>query len=153
MGGISGGSTILGFPLAVYEGYIREHKYGLATQTFGPWLSDQFKGLLVGIVLGGIIVTLLFGVVRRLPNTWWIWGSVVSILFVVFSVMITPVYISPIFNKSTLLDDPRVTGPILSMAHANGIAADKVYEIDASQADHPDERERQRAGQHHAHHP
>jgi STE24 endopeptidase len=71
-------------------------------------------------------------VVRRFPRTWWILGAVVSILFLVFSVMITPVYISPIFNKSTLLDDPRVTGPILSMAHANGIAADKVYEIDAS---------------------
>jgi STE24 endopeptidase len=38
----------------------------------------------------------------------------------------------PLFNTSKLLDDPRITGPILSMAHANGIAADKVYEIDAS---------------------
>src|SRR5215475_1782886 len=28
-------STILTFPLTVYEGYLREHKYGLATQTFG----------------------------------------------------------------------------------------------------------------------
>ena len=125
-------STILGFPLAVYEGYSREHKYGLATQTFGPWLNDQCKGLLIGIILGGIIVTLLFGVVRRLPNTWWIWGSLVSILFVILTVMITPVYITPVFNKSVPLDDPRVTGPILSMAHANGIEADKVYEVDAS---------------------
>ena len=125
-------STILGFPLTVYEGYSREHKYGLATQTFGPWLSDQFKGLLIGIILGGIIVTLLFGVVRRLPNTWSIWGSLVSILFVIFTVMITPVYIMPVFNKTVPLDDPRVTGPILSMAHANGIDADKVYEVDAS---------------------
>jgi STE24 endopeptidase len=125
-------TTILGFPLTVYEGYSREHKYGLATQTFGPWLSDEFKGLLVGIILGGIIVTLLFGVVRRLPNTWWIWGSVVSILFMIFSVMISPVYIFPLFNTIKPLDDPRVTVPILSMAHANGIAADKVYEIDAS---------------------
>jgi len=38
-------TTILGIPLAVYEGYFREHKYGLATQTFGPWLGDQLKGL------------------------------------------------------------------------------------------------------------
>ena len=32
-------TTILGFPLAVYEGYFREHKYGMATQTFGPWIG------------------------------------------------------------------------------------------------------------------
>src|SRR5262249_12730702 len=30
------------FPLNVYEDYVREHKYGLATQTFGPWFSDWF---------------------------------------------------------------------------------------------------------------
>ena len=36
---------ILGAPLAIYEGYTREHKYGLATQTFGPWAWDQTKGL------------------------------------------------------------------------------------------------------------
>jgi len=125
-------TTILSFPLTVYEGYIRERQYGLATQTFGPWLGDQFKALLVGIVLGGIIAMLLFGVVRRLRRTWWIWGSVVATLFLAFTAMIAPVYISPIFNKSTPLEDPRITRPILSMAHANGIAADKVYQIDAS---------------------
>jgi STE24 endopeptidase len=125
-------TTILGFPLTLYEGYIREHEYGLATQTFGPWLGDQIKALLVGIVLGGILVMLLFGVVRRLVRTWWIWGSIVATLFMAFTAMIAPVYIVPIFNKTTLLDDPRITRPILSMAHANGIAADKVYQIDAS---------------------
>jgi STE24 endopeptidase len=124
--------TILSFPLTVYEDYIREHRYGLATQTFGPWLGDQFKGLLVGIVLGGILTMLLFGVVRRLPRTWWIWGSVVTTLFLAVAVLISPVYIFPIFNKITPLDDVRVTGPVLSMAHANGIAVDKLYEIDAS---------------------
>ena len=125
-------TTILGFPMTVYEDYIREHQYGLATQTLGPWLGDQFKGLLVGIVLGGIITMLLFGVVRRLPRTWWVWGSIVTTLFLAFTVLISPVYISPIFNKSTSLEDPRITRPVLSMAHANGIAADKVYQIDAS---------------------
>ena len=41
-------TTVLQFPLAVYEGYIREHKYGLATQTFGPWMRDQLVGLASG---------------------------------------------------------------------------------------------------------
>src|SRR5262249_15273784 len=35
--------SILGFPLEVYEGYFREHQYGLATQTFRPWMWDQTK--------------------------------------------------------------------------------------------------------------
>jgi STE24 endopeptidase len=123
---------ILGFPLTVYEAYFREHKYGLATQTFGPWMVDQLKGLAVGLVLGGLLAMLLFGVVRRLPRTWWIWGAVVTICFVIFGVLITPVYIVPIFNKTTILNDPKIVDPILSMARANGIPAKDVWTMDAS---------------------
>ena len=125
-------TTILGAPLAIYEGYFRERQYGLATQTFGPWMGEQFEMLLLNMVIGGIAAMVLFGVVRRVPRTWWIWGAVVSMCFLVFLVMIGPVLVFPIFNKFTVLDDPRVTKPILSLAHANGIAADKVYEMDAS---------------------
>ncbi len=38
-------TLILGFPLAWYEGLFREQKYGLATQTFGPWMGDQMKAI------------------------------------------------------------------------------------------------------------
>jgi len=125
-------TTVLGFPLAVYEGYFREHQYGLATQTFGPWTWDQFKGVLLSLVLGGVLLILLFGVVRRLPRTWWIWGAAVTEVFLIIVVLITPVYLTPIFNTFTLLNDPKITQPILSMARANGIPAREVYEMDAS---------------------
>ena len=125
-------TSILTFPLTVYEGYFREHKYGLATQTFGPWMSDQLKGLAVGLALGGIIVTLLFGVVRRLTRTWWIWGAAVTWLFFIFVVLITPVYIVPIFYKVTPLNDPKVVDPILRLARMNGIPANDVYEVNES---------------------
>jgi STE24 endopeptidase len=125
-------TAILGFPLLVYEDYFREHKYGLATQTFGPWMGDQWTGLAVDLVLGGILAMLLFGVVRKQQRTWWIWASVVTLVFLVVVVLIAPVYIVPIFNKVTVLDDPKVTQPILSMARANGISAHDVFKIDAS---------------------
>ncbi len=125
-------TTILGFPLAVYEGFFREHQYGLATQSFGPWMGDQFKGLLVTVVLGGTITVMLFGLARRLPRTWHVWGAVVSFLFLIFAILISPVFIFPLFNKITRLNDPAVTTPILSMARANDIPVHDVYQIDAS---------------------
>src|SRR5580658_10481914 len=125
-------TSILLFPLTVYEDYFREHKYGLATQTFGPWMGDQLKNLAVNLVLGGLLAMILFGIVRRLPRTWWIWGAVATLLFMIFAVLISPVYIVPIFNKVTRLDDPKIVDPILSMARANGIPAKDVFTIDAS---------------------
>ena len=125
-------TSLLLFPLTVYEGFIREHKYGLATQTFGPWLGDQLKGLAVGIIFGGLLMMALYGVVRRAPRTWWIWGAATFIVFMMFLILIAPVYIAPLFNKYTKLADPSVKNPILSMARANGIPATEVYEVDAS---------------------
>src|SRR5437868_12212786 len=134
--------SLLTFPLAIYEGYVREHKYGLATQTFGPWFGDQAKGLLVNIVLGAIIAVPLMALARRAANreaagggqksNWMIWGMAVTFLFSAFVIMIVPVFIVPIFNKVTLLNDPKVTAPILSMARANGIPVTNVYQVDAS---------------------
>ena len=124
--------TLLGFPLAFYEGYVREHQYGLATQTFGPWMGDELKALLVSLVFGAVAVVILFAIVRRLPRTWWIWGAAATLVLTTLSIAIAPVYITPLFNKVQRLNDPKVTGPILRMAHANGIATNDVYEIDAS---------------------
>jgi len=120
------------FPLTIYEGYIREHKYGLSNQTFGPWMRDQAVGLGVGIVLGGLLIVPLFGLVRRLGKNWWVWGAVTSVVFIAFFALIAPVYVAPLFNKYTKLQDPSIKDPILSMARANGIPATDVYEFDAS---------------------
>ena len=125
-------TTVLQFPLTVYEGYIREHKYGLATQTFGPWMRDQAVGLAVGAVLGGLAVMGLYWIVRRLGKSWWVWGTVASIFFTGVVLLISPVYIAPLFNTFNKLKDPKIKESILSLARANGIPATEVYEVDAS---------------------
>lgn len=125
-------TSVLFLPINVYENYFREHRYGLATQTFGPWMGDQLKFLIINMVIGGLLCAALFGVVRRFPRTWWIWGAGVSIVFVVLGVLIAPVYLQPMFNKIAPLNNPKITTPILSLARANGIPVKDVYEIDAS---------------------
>jgi len=74
----------------------------------------------------------LFGLVRRLGKSWWVWGAALMIVFVAFVSLIAPVYISPLFNEYKTLEDRRIKNPILSMARANGIPATNVYEFDAS---------------------
>ncbi len=125
-------SYVVLFPMTLYEGYFREHKYGLLNQTFGPWMRDQVVSVAVSLILGGILIVPLFVVVRRAGRTWWIWGAGLVILFFAFVALIAPVYISPLFNTYNKLQDASVRDPILSMARANGIPATDVYEFDAS---------------------
>ena len=124
--------SVLTFPMTVYEGYFREHKYGLLNQTFGPWFRDQLVGLGVGVILGGILIIPLFWLVRKLGRSWWVWGAAVTILFFAFVSLIAPVYIAPLFNTYKSLAIAHIKDPILSMARANGIPATDVWEFDAS---------------------
>jgi STE24 endopeptidase len=124
--------ALLSFPLTVYSDFFREHKYGLANQNFGGWFWDWTKSLFVSIILGSLLMTVLFGVVRRVQRTWHIWGATVTCGFLVLAVVIAPVFIAPLFNKYTLLSDPKVVDPILRIARANGITEDKVFQMDAS---------------------
>lgn len=125
-------STLLSFPLALYVDYFREHKYGLSNQTFGEWMVDLLKGMGVGAVLGGLAVVGIYTIFRKAPRTWWVWGTLASIAFLVVILLIAPVFIAPLFNTYTELQDPNLRGPILSLARANGIPAEHVYVFDAS---------------------
>jgi STE24 endopeptidase len=125
-------TAILTLPLSIYSDYFREHKYGLSNLNLAGWFGDWGKGLLVTVIAVGLLLMALMGIVRLLPRTWHLWGAVVTFGFLVLGLVITPVYISPLFNKYTVLADAKVADPILRMARANGIPGDKVYVMDAS---------------------
>ncbi len=122
----------LSFPLNLYENFFREHQYGLATQAFAPWFREQLLGLVLTLVGGTLLVVVLYAVFRRAPRTWWIWGTIVMIIFSGTLVLIAPVYVEPLFNTYKPLTDPKIRDPILAMARANEIPVKQVFEVDAS---------------------
>jgi len=123
---------VLSFPLNVYEHFFREHQYGLATQTFPAWFSEQLIGLALTIVGGTIFLVVLYAVFRRAPKTWWIWGTMVAVVFSFVLLFIAPVFIEPLFNTYKPLTKPEISEPILAMARANQIPVKQVFEVDAS---------------------
>ena len=125
-------TSVLMFPLTVYESFFREHTYGLANQGFGSWFRDQLVTLAVGLVLGGIAFTIIMAIVRRLPRSWHWWGAAVGLAFFSFIAIIAPVFLFPLFNKFTPLPDSSLKREILSLARENGIPARDVYEVNAS---------------------
>jgi len=125
-------STLILLPWSAYEGYFREHQYGMSTQNLAGWLSDQAKGLAIALILGTLAITAVYAVLRKAPRTWWLWGSLVTIGFATFSAAIAPVYLEPVFNDFKPLDETPLKQEILSMARANGIPATDVYQFDAS---------------------
>jgi STE24 endopeptidase len=125
-------TNVITFPLTVYSDFFREHQYGLSNQSFWPWLGEQAEGLAIGTVIVSVAMTAIYAVIRRTPRSWWLWGSLVGIGFLVFNIAVQPVFIDPLFNKYRPLPDSPVKQSILSLARANGIPVNDVYEFDAS---------------------
>jgi STE24 endopeptidase len=125
-------TSLVLLPWNAYEGYFREHQYGMSNQTIGDWFGDQLKGLVIVLILGTLALVAIYAVLRKAPRTWWLWGSLVAIAFAMFAAAIAPVYLEPVFNKFKPLAESPLKQQILSMARANGIPATDVYEFDAS---------------------
>lgn len=125
-------TTLAALPLAVYEGFLREHAYGLSNQTFLQWAGEF--ALSFGLNLAGFVtlLTIVYAAARAATRAWWIWGTGITVAFLVVTVMIGPVYISPLFNHYAPLPDSALKSTILSTARANGIPATDVYTFDAS---------------------
>jgi STE24 endopeptidase len=123
---------LIAFPYNIYTGFIREHQYNLSNLTFGGWFKEEMISLALMLILGSSVILLLYAILRRVKQYWWIWGSGVVIFFIFIIVFITPVFISPLFNDYKSLPEGALKNEILSMARANGVPASDVYMFDAS---------------------
>ena len=115
------------FPLSYYSGFVLPHRYGLSTQTLRAWLLDEAKGGALGIVLGGLVIEMIYALLRGdlpLPlwsmgeagGGWWLWASAFMILFSVLLANLAPVLIFPIFFKFKPLEDAELVARLTALA-------------------------------------
>src|SRR5207244_6435484 len=62
----------LNLPLNCYEGFVREHQYGMSNQTFGAWFGESLKALAIALVILPIIFAILYSIFRIALRTSWI---------------------------------------------------------------------------------
>lgn len=123
---------VLGLPLNIYSGYVREHQYGLSNQTLGAWLAESFTQFGLEIVAMPLLLGGIYAAIRRTGERWWIWASAILIIAVVFVSTIAPVAIAPLFNTYEPLPPGKVRDEVLSLARANRIPVRDVYVVDES---------------------
>jgi len=125
-------TTVMTFPLTLYEDFFREHSYGLSNQNFLQWLGDFGIESGVNIVIFAVGLALIYAVIRASRRLWWAWGTLVAVALVFFLILIEPVFIAPLLNHYQPLREGTLKTEILTLAHGNGIPATDVYEFDAS---------------------
>jgi STE24 endopeptidase len=118
---------ILGFALDVYS-FRLEHRYHLSNQNFRSWLWDEFKGWLVNLVIGGIVVELVYYTIRNAPQHWWLIAWAVFIVLFIFFAQIAPVVLFPLFYKFKPLENDDLKSRLVRLSERAGTRVRGVYE-------------------------
>ncbi len=103
---------LISIPFDLYSTFKIEADFGFNQMTFGTWLGDQVKGLLLGAIIGAPLLALILWLFQTVPNAW-LWGWGVMTVFSVFMLYISPTLIMPLFNKF----QPIGNGPLKDEIH------------------------------------
>jgi len=128
--------TLLDLPLRVY-GHHMAVAYGLSVQGWGSWFWDQTKSFLLAWVVGGLLVMILFWVIRRSPKHWWFWFWVPTMGAVLFGVFASPILVDPLFNKFEPLEqrNPALVEQLEKVVARSGVGLppDRMFFMRASE--------------------
>ena len=120
---------VLDLPLSWYEGFVREHAYGLSNQTAAKWWSDQLISLAIGCVFLALTLWFPYWLLRKSPRRWWLWTGLASVPLITFLLLVTPIWIEPLFNDFGPMKNKVLERQILALAGRAGIEGSRVYEV------------------------
>lgn len=125
-------ASVLNLPLSIYQGFVREHQYGLSNLTFPAWVREALLGLAVTLVIGPVVLSIFYEGVRRTGPRWWVWATGFAFAYTLLLHLIYPVFVAPLFNDYKPLPEGPVREAVLSLARANEIPTDHLEWFDAS---------------------
>lgn len=122
----------LSFPVTYYRSYILEHKFSLSKQNLRGWFIDQIKSGIIAYLIGLILISAFYYVLRQFPSLWWLAISAFWILFSVIMAKLAPLIIIPLFFKCKKLSDEELRMRIINLAGKMKVNILDVFEIDFS---------------------
>ena len=124
--------SILSFPISYYSGFYLEHKYNLSNQTFVKWIWENFKGMLVSLVIGIPILLTFYYILNTFYSLWWLLFAVIMFFISVVLSQIFPIIIFPIFYKITPIENEDLKERITKLAKNAKLKVENVYKFDMS---------------------
>ncbi len=122
----------ISLPFGFISGYKIEHKYNFSTQTLKEWLNDEIKSFLIGLILGLIIFEILYFITYKSSGLWWLYLSLLMILFSVVLVNLFPILILPLFYKTTPLTDEDLKNKIKEICEKEKLNIEGIFTINLS---------------------
>jgi STE24 endopeptidase len=125
-------ANLLRIPFGLYEAFVIEERYGFNVMNFKVWVSDLFKSIVIGAIMGGLLLGLLLALVIYGGNVWWIWAWMLVGGFELLLLWLFPVVILPLFNKFDPIENIGLENRIRTLMEKVGLRAKGIFKMDAS---------------------
>ena len=125
-------STLISLPYSLYTEWWRLKQYGLSAQPLGDFLGQAAISTVISALLGGLFFLGVYALIRKAGRLWWVWGGAFCALAIAFILIVSPLFIQPIFNKFEPIPEGEVRDAVVAMAEEVGIPEDKVFVYDGS---------------------
>lgn len=125
-------SGLIDLPLEAWNTFRIEQRHGFNRMGWGMWLGDQFKGLLVGVLLGGPILALILWLMGAAGQMWWLWAWGAWVGFSLLLMIVFPLFIAPLFNKFEPLKDKVLAERVQQLMQRCGFQAKGLFVMDGS---------------------
>jgi len=125
---------LLGLPFDIYQTFGLDKKFGFSTIDVKMFVIDQIKASLMFLVFGSALLWAMVWIIGSFEQ-WWIFGFGFIFAVILFINMIYPIFIVPIFNKLTPLEDESLKSAIEALLQKAGLKSSGVFSLDASKRD------------------
>jgi Zn-dependent protease with chaperone function len=123
---------LITFPLDYYSSFINKHNFGLSTQSFSKWFNDYLKNFVLSTLVTAVFLWIPYFIMKASPKRWWLYIGILSIPVLFFTTFISPMYIDPLFNKYTPLENKNLEEKIYDQLQMVGLESSKIYQVNKS---------------------
>lgn len=123
---------ILFLPIDFYSSFVLKHRFGLSNQSLGRFLELLLKSFTLNTLVLSLIIWFPYSLMHKYPNRWWLYLGLLSLPVIVFLNFISPMYVDPIFNKYTAIEDSELEEDIRLLLEKANIENAEIFQVDKS---------------------
>ena len=125
-------TTVLSLPTSYYSTFVLEEKYGFNKSTVKLWVMDMLKGQALMVVFGAPLLSAFLAIVQKTGNSFFYYLWLFSVFVSLFAITIYPIFILPLFNKLSPLEQGPLKTGVENLAKRLKFPLNSLYVIDGS---------------------
>lgn len=124
--------SIVSFPFEIYNIFIIEEKFGFNKMTWKTLILDKVKGFILGIIIGGGLLSLFVWIYNIAGDNFWIYTWLSFAVIIILLPMFYTSLIVPIFNKLLPLETGALRDAIEKFGNKVKFPLSNIFVIDGS---------------------